>query len=124
MVPPEVVNAAHSAAIKPPAVSDNTQRKIWVDVGTFTVVFCGRRCFLGNTKPFRLIEFLAARINRFLSHTTLLEHVWPDQLVENVTLRTTVRDLKRRLEHAGIPQLAELILSQPGHYGLFTEQIE
>src|SRR5687767_12591405 len=51
----------------------------FIDTATFTVVWKGQTCCLGNSLLFALFERLAQTPNRYISHTELLEFVWSEE---------------------------------------------
>lgn len=76
--------------------------------GTFSVEWKGQQCFLGNTLPFLLFEQLAAKPNRYIPVTELIEVVWGGRR-EASTIRGVVKRLRDRLREAGMDQLADAI---------------
>jgi DNA-binding response OmpR family regulator len=89
-----------------------------IDDDRFTVRWNGDECDLGSTVLFRLFRRLARPANRYVSVGRLLEDVWGDDELSESAVRSAVRHLRRKLEHAGMTELAEAIRGQPGHYGL------
>jgi DNA-binding response OmpR family regulator len=97
-----------------------------IDDGRFTVRWNGAECHLGSTVSFRLLRRLARPANRYVSVELLLEDVWGDgdeERTEDTTVRSAVRNLRRKLEEAGMAELAEAIQGQPGHYRLFLDGV-
>jgi DNA-binding response OmpR family regulator len=93
-----------------------------VDDGRFTVRWNGDECHLGSTVLFRLFCRLALSANEYVSVGRLMEDVWPGPRSEEA-VRSAVRNLRRKLEEAGMAELAEAIKTQPGHYGLRLDGI-
>jgi DNA-binding response OmpR family regulator len=93
-----------------------------VDEGRFVVRWSGHECRLGATVLFRLFRRLASPANKFVSVDKLLENVWGDERTED-TVRSAIRELRRKLEQAGMADLAEAIRVQPGYYGLFLDDV-
>ena len=86
---------------------------------TFTVRWKGHRCVLRNTKPFLLLERLLEAPNQYITVSALLDSVWPNQILEDSTVRTTVRNLKQKLRESGLAALADAIDgSNWGHYAV------
>jgi DNA-binding response OmpR family regulator len=89
-----------------------------VDESTFRIEWRGRSCFLGHTKCFRLLVCLLRRTDRYVSYDHLLREVWNGDVKSADTVRSAVRELKRRLTRARMPKLAAAIRGQGRHYGL------
>jgi DNA-binding response OmpR family regulator len=92
-----------------------------IDDGRFTVRWNGAECHLGWTVSFRLFRRLARPANHYVSTELLLEDVWEDERTEDTTVRSAVRNLRRKLEEAGMAELAEAIQGQPGYYRLLLD---
>lgn len=94
----------------------------FIDVSTFCVVYRGKRCFLGNTLPFWLLDVLAQQVNRYISYEQLLADVWHVQRRSNEAIRNVAQILKRKLREAGLRELAASVDGHNrGHYGLILE---
>jgi len=78
------------------------------DQSSFSVVWDGRRCYLGRTLPFGFFERLARRPNQYVTYEQLLEDVW-DGPRSYDAIRSVVRDLRRKLKGAGMGDLADAI---------------
>lgn len=88
-----------------------------VDEGTFSIVWRGRDPIeIGNTKEFRLMQVLALEPNKYHPHADLAEKLGGDQLDD---LAPTKSRLVKLLKDRGYEDLAGLIKTQKGHYGLF-----
>ena len=88
------------------------------DQTTFTVVWRGRSCFLGNTLLFRLFTRLLRSRNRYVSHVDLLDEVWDGQREASV-VRGVAKRLRDQLTKAGMEDLAQAIDGTTSrHYGL------
>jgi DNA-binding response OmpR family regulator len=94
-----------------------------IDDSRFTVRWKGAECTLGPTVVFRLFRRLARPANHYVSVELLLEDVWGDQRTEGTTVRSAVRNLRRKLEAAGMAELAEAIQGPPGHYCLMLDGV-
>lgn len=89
-----------------------------VDRGTYTIHWKGRRCPLGCTMAFHVMERLARRPNEYVLTDRLLDDLWSGARAYS-TVRSTVCRLKARLRREGMGDLAELIDGRTrGHYGL------
>ena len=88
------------------------------DRTTFTIIWRGRFCFLGNTLLFRLFERLVRSPNRYVPHVDLLDDVW-DGPREGSTIRGVAKRLRDQLAMSGMEDLAQAIDGNiSGHYGL------
>jgi hypothetical protein len=84
----------------------------------FSVLFRGKACYLGNTRPFHFFERLGRQPNCYLSYEDLLSDVW-DCCRADATVRSVVKVLHRKLRQAGLPELADAIDgTAAGHYAL------
>lgn len=89
-----------------------------IDDGRFTVRWNGAECDLGATVLFRLFRRLAESPNDYVSVACLLEEVWIRDDRTEAAVRSAVRSLRRKLEDAGMADLAESIQGQPRNYRL------
>ena len=81
-----------------------------------------RSCYLGNTVAFKLLERLARRPNQFVHCETLLEDLW-DCHTSREAVRSAVKILRRKLNAAGMKDLAGAIDSSTSHhYGLMLDR--
>lgn len=88
------------------------------DSASYTVVWRGKTCFLGNSLPFRLFEQLACRPNRYFSHDELLDDVWQGCRTPDA-VRSVVKVLRRKLREADMDDLASAIKGNVrNHLGL------
>lgn len=88
------------------------------DRATFSIVFRGRTCFLGNTLLFRFFETLARRPNRYFAYRELLDDVWGGQRAES-SIRNVAKRVRDRLILTGMVEVAKAIDgSTPGHFVL------
>lgn len=89
-----------------------------VDEELLEIRYRGRRCFLGNTLPFRFFARLHRRPNRYVTYEELLEAVW-DGVRSDSAIRTVAKRLRELLRQAGMRELADAIDgSVPGRYAL------
>lgn len=119
-------NIADLAADEQPRTSrqiaDSSSSRL-IDQPMLSVVYRGKRCFLGNTLPFRLIERLASQPNRYFSNDQLLEEVWHD-LVSKEAIRSVVKVLRAKLRQAGMNAIAAVIDGTVrGHYALMLDRL-
>jgi len=94
-----------------------------IDDSRFTVRWNGDECHLGATKLFRLFRRIALSANNYISIECLLEEVWDGDERTEAAVRSAVRSLRRKLESAGMAELAEAIQGQPGHYRLLLDGV-
>lgn len=89
-----------------------------IDRAMLSVLYQGRSCFLGNTLPFRLLERLLRRPNQYVSHQQLQDDVW-DGEPSPESIRSVVKELRRKLRCAGMDGLAKAINGKVArHYSL------
>ncbi|MGC8625497.1 MAG: winged helix-turn-helix domain-containing protein [Phycisphaerae bacterium] len=119
------VNELLQAALLTPnnSQSENqiTIKLPFIDSATLAVSWNGATCFLGATILLRLFTRLCRRPNFFICHENLLQDVWQGDRKSQSTVRSTVRRLKRSLEHAGMADLANSIRCEGGRYALVLE---
>ena len=89
-----------------------------IDTATFTVEWHGRRCNLGPSILFKLIQRLSRRPDRYYSYDMLMADVW-DRRCSNTTVRSAIKRLRRALCEAGMNDLAKSIKGRGECYGLF-----
>lgn len=89
-----------------------------VDISTFSVFWQGKTCSLRNTILFRLAARLARQPNQYITAGQLLGDVWDGGVKSPDTIRSTVRNLRRRLRQAGMSDLAAAIRGTGGRFGL------
>ena len=89
-----------------------------IDRAMLSVLFQGRSCFLGNTLPFRLLDRLLRRPNQFVSYEQLQDDVW-NSMPSPESIRSVVKELRRKLRCAGMDGLANAIDGKVArHYSL------
>ena len=111
------------APASPISPTSNGHAGLAIDRDALTVRWNGQSCFLGYTTAFRLIERLAKRPNHYVPHDQLLEDVWGGHRSKSA-IRSAVNDLRARLAHAGMADVAQIIDGQnPGHYGLIVRRL-
>jgi DNA-binding response OmpR family regulator len=116
----KIESAAIEARDMPVAVSRRSHSPM-VDPRTLSVRWNGHECVLGASIGFRLIQRLARRPNHYISHADLLDDVWGCQR-STATVRSAVRDLRRRLVEANMPELARRIDgTHRGYYALLLD---
>jgi DNA-binding response OmpR family regulator len=89
-----------------------------LDESTLSVIWKGKSLHLGNTLEFRLLERLARCPNQYVTHLDLLRDVWEDEFTATATIRSLVRQLRRKLRGAGWADLATAIRGHNGRYVL------
>lgn len=94
-----------------------------VDSSMLSVVHKGKRCFLGNTIPYRFIVKLIGRPNRYFSYDELCAEVW-DGVRSESTVRSVVKVLRAKLRESRLHELADAIDgSVARHYGLILDGV-
>jgi len=88
-----------------------------IDHSTFCVEWNGQRCRLGNRLALKLLNRLARWPGQYVSHDELLRDVW-DARRSPETIRSAVRDLRRRLRRGKMSALAAAIHSERKSYVL------
>jgi hypothetical protein len=124
---PGIIAALPQSLASVPSVTPSgksSARHSIIDEATFSVRWANRTCYLGNTKPFRLMERLARRPDHLVLCETLLDELWDEQSSREV-LRAAVKLLRRKLTSAGMEDLAKAIDGSTAHHyglmpGLFT----
>lgn len=92
-----------------------------VDASTLSLFWAGKVCLLRQKTLLRLAERLARRPNQYVSAGELLEDVWEGGVKAPETIRSAVRNLRRRLSDAGMSDLAAAIRAAGGRYGLILD---
>jgi len=111
----KAVPRAHASPIVAAGSDGQTLR---VERTTYAVLWGERRCVLGNTTGFALLEQLARRPNEYISIDRLLDDLWTNPRTYS-TVRSTVCRLKARLREEGMGDLAARIDGHMyGHYAL------
>lgn len=94
-----------------------------IDGPMLSVVHRGKRCFLGNTIPYRLIVKLISKPNRYFSYHELTSDVW-DGVRSEAAIRSVVKVLRAKLRKSRLHDLAAAIDgSVAKHYGLILDRI-
>jgi len=88
-----------------------------IDAATFTVEWHGRRCSLGPSILFKLLQRLLRRPDRYCPYDILMADVW-ERRCSNTTVRSAIKRLRRALCQAGLDDLAEAIRGRGQCYGL------
>jgi hypothetical protein len=92
------------------------QQRPLLDESTMSVVWKGKTVHLGPTLAFRLLVRLARRPNQYVTHLELLRDVWDDDDLATATIRSLVRELRRKLCGGGMTDLATAIRGHNGRY--------
>ena len=85
---------------------------------TFTIYSGAMDCPLGNTKEFRFAWLLVHNAPNYVSYNEFAEFVWDDDLYDPHLIKNMKLRLKRKLQKAGMGDLAERIESTPQNYRL------
>lgn len=97
------------------------QNGLMIDREHLTVSWNGRRCHMGYTIPFRLLERLARRPNQYVTHERLLHDIWGGSRSKSA-LRSAINNLRIQLVAAGMADLAKAIDGRnAGRYGLMLD---
>lgn len=89
-----------------------------VNAATFSVEWRGRRCDLGPSILFRLIQRLLRRPDRYYPYDILMDDVW-DRRCSDTTVRSAITRLRQALRAAGMSDLADAINGCGQCYGVF-----
>ena len=89
-----------------------------LDHSTLRVWWNGRSLHLGHTRAFWLLDRLARRPNQYVTHLDLLQDVWDNEDLDVSTIRSVVRNLRRKLGDGGMKELAAAIRGHKGRYVL------
>lgn len=100
-----------------PGMAQDEQRPL-LDESTLSVIWKSRTLHLGHTLAFGLLARLARRPNQYVTHLDLLRDVWDDgeSLTPTSTIRSLVRELRRKLRCGGMTELATAIRGHNGRY--------
>jgi len=97
--------------------ADQKEGQLVVDESTFKITWQGRGPLeIGNRKEFHLLAQLLTSRGKFIPHTDLAERLGGDQLDKVTHVKSR---LVKLLKEGGFEDLADLIKSQKGYYGLF-----
>lgn len=111
-------DAATASATRTSTTQSTASDRPVIDRPMLSVSYGGRSCFLGNTLPFRLLERLLRRPNQYVSHQQLQDDVW-DGEPSPESIRSVVKELRRKLRCAGMDRLAQAINGKVArHYSL------
>lgn len=103
-------------------VGDPTRRQRPIlDESSMCVIWKERSVHLGHTVAFRFLQRLARCPNQYVDHLTLLHDVWENEDLALATIRSLVRNLRRKLTDGGMPALAAGIRGHNGRYILRLE---
>lgn len=90
-----------------------------MDRPQFSVVHANRRCFLGNTRAFFLMDRLLQDCNRYVSVEDLLDDVWHGAKRTRTAVRSAVKILRRELRRDRMGDIADAIVGRvAGHYAI------
>lgn len=92
-----------------------------IDRRSMKVIYRGSTCFLGDTLMLGVIEYLAQKVNEYVTYDELLSNVWHAQR-EASTVRSVVKEVKKRLILESMSELANAIDGRVfHHYGLIID---
>ncbi|HWL09931.1 MAG TPA: helix-turn-helix domain-containing protein [Planctomicrobium sp.] len=122
----EIVWSDLSLHNRPPASRFGEPHRPLADRTTFSIVWQGKSCFLGNGLPFRFFEKIARRPGRYCSHKDLLDDIWGQgQIRAKASIRNVVKRLRDKLTTDGMQELAEAIDGRVvGHYVLRLDRLK
>ena len=109
------IDRDRSAAGLAPKLAQHRQRPL-LDESTLSVIWKGKILHLGHTLAFRLLARLARHPNQYVTHLDLLRDVWDDDELATATIRSQVRELRRKLCRGGMTDLATAISGHNGRY--------
>ena len=92
-----------------------------VDTVAMTVTWRGKRCPLGYTRLFDLIERLARNPGRWVPYERLLREVWNDEMLDDGAIKVAMTRLKAKLADHGMKELAEKFHTGGYKCGYFPE---
>ena len=98
-----------------PTLTPCRQRPL-LDESTLSVFWKGKALHLGQTLAFRLLSRLARRPNQYVTHLDLLRDVWDNEDLATATIRSLIRELRRKLRRGGMTDLATAIRGHNGRY--------
>lgn len=114
----EVAERKTSPAVATPAAEDLKESGgLIVDLATFTVVYKGTPCTLGNIRAFHLLARLNRRPGTYIPIDTLIQDVWHGKSVSHEAVQRQISTLRAKLKQAGIVGIV-LDGTQPDHYRL------
>jgi DNA-binding response OmpR family regulator len=88
-----------------------------IDHSTFCVEWEGRTCRLGHRLSLKLLDRLCRRPGQYIPHEEFLHEVWEARRSPE-TIRSAIRELRRRLRAAKMGELADAIHGHGKCYGL------
>ena len=95
---------------------NNRRPRPLLDESTLCVFWAGRRLHLGHTKSFWVLTRLARCPHQYVTHLDLIREVWDKEDLPTSTLRSLVRELRRKLRRGGMADLADAIRGHNEHY--------
>lgn len=120
---PALLDRQPNLKTRPVSQASESQSPGIIDLQMLSVVYRGKRCFLGNTLPFRLMRSLANQANRYVSYEQLSEEVW-DDVPTREAVRSVVKVLRSKLKKAGLDAIAGIIDGHvKGHYALMLDRL-
>jgi DNA-binding response OmpR family regulator len=118
----ELERAASQLASGPAERGGGVGQTLVVDRAMYCVVWRQKRRRMGCSYPFRFLERLASRPDRYVPIADLEAAIWHGSRSRSA-IRSAVCDLRRRLADAGMVDLADRIDGQTaGHYALLLSR--
>lgn len=85
---------------------------------TYSIYSGDKTCALGNTKEFRFAWILCHKAPHYVSYNDIAELVWDSDFYDPHLIKNMKLRVKKKLQQAGMDELAERIESTPQHYRL------
>ncbi len=98
------------------AITANHLLRPLLDETTLSVIWRDKTLHLGHTLAFRFLARLARRPNQYVTHLELLREVWDNEDLATATIRSLIRELRRKLRDGGMTDLAAAIRGHNGRY--------
>lgn len=118
----DLIEKAVPGASVPIVAPGTNGEQLRVERATYSIQWNNRKCVLGNTTGFALLEQLVRRPNEYINIDRLLNDLWDGERTYS-TIRSTVCRLKAKLRGADMADLAALIDgSTYGHYALLLRR--
>jgi hypothetical protein len=109
---------AHAGPDRHAAGLPHPKQRPLLDESTLSVIWRAKTLHLGHTLAFRLLARLARCPNQYVTHLDLLRDVWDNEELATATIRSLVRELRRKLRIGGMTDLATAIRGHNGRYVL------
>lgn len=110
------INAEMQMVQAAPAESDRRQHRPLLDESRLCVIWRDRMVHLGYTISYRILDYLARRPTQYVRQLDMIHEIWDDEHLEFSTVRSSVRNLRKRLCSGGMEDLAHAIRGHNGRY--------